>query len=423
MSAGISTEFDGQTIYIGRQPIFDTRLDVYAYELLYRDGEGNVAEIAEGDGDRATAEVVANAFVEMGIAQVSSGKPVFINLTEGFIEQGLTHLFPPEQVVAEILEEVDASESVVAKVKELKDAGYLIALDDFVFRENLAGLVRQADIIKLDIMALGQEGFAEQVKLLAPFGKILLAEKVETQEEFDFCKKHGCRYFQGYFLSRPRTIKSRGSNQSFGLVQLLSLINDPTTTTDELEAHIANDAALSYKLIQFINSASFAVAVPIESIQHAIRLLGDRTVRTWATFVIMFSIPARSPEILKSAMIRARMSQLLAEYRGTKNAEAYFTAGLFSALDALFDSELEVLLSSLCISDELKSSLLHHEGKIGQVLACVLNYEKADWDDCDNQVWPVSFLNQSYIAAIAWAEEALAQPNKEEANDKGEDSE
>jgi c-di-GMP-related signal transduction protein len=255
-------------IYIGRQPIYDRKLGVYAYELLFRAASDNSAKFT--DGDQATSDVIVNTFLEIGLDNIVGDRLAFINLTRAFFVGEHTISLPRDRVVLELLEDIEADEEVVSSVKRLSEQGYSIALDDFIYHESLQPLVQLADIVKIDIMAMDRDEIREHVKALRQHPLRLVAEKVETQEEHDYCMELGFDYFQGYFLAQPKVIQGRRlPNNRLAILKLLSRLQDPEITTKQLEELIAQDVAFSYRILRYVNSAAYAPPRKIESIHQA----------------------------------------------------------------------------------------------------------------------------------------------------------
>ncbi|MBI5041049.1 MAG: HDOD domain-containing protein [Gammaproteobacteria bacterium] len=301
-----------QDIYIGRQPIFDRDLNVFAYELLFRSGTQNHA--GEFDGDQATSQVIVNAFIEIGLDQIVGTHRAFINLTRSFVTSSTPLPFPKDRVVLEVLEDIRPDAEVIASVRSLAEQGYTVALDDFVFNDDLKPLVELAQIVKIDLMALSREQLDEHVRLLRGYNVKLLAEKIETQEEFEHCKELGFEYFQGYFLSKPNIVQSQQLPPNrLAVLQLLSKLQDPESDAGEVEKLVSQDVALSYKLLRYINSAFFALPKKIDSIRQAVVYLGTSAIKTWITLLVVAGLGNKPTELVIQAMQRAKMCELLAQ--------------------------------------------------------------------------------------------------------------
>lgn len=389
-------------IFIARQPIYDRNLYVYAYELLYRGGEEhNQANVI--DGDEATSRVLVNALIDIGLPELVEQSPAFINLTEKYILEGLPPTLAQDNVVLEVLEDIKPTEAVIEALKRLKADGHVIALDDFVCDGTKQALVELADIIKIDLLALPGGALADQVKRLRPTGARLLAEKVETPEEYEYCKALGFDYFQGYFFCKPNIVKGQHTpTNRLAIMQLLAKLQDPRLDFRELQGLIAQDVSLSYRILRYINSAHFSVGQKIESIQQAISLLGLNTIKTWVAILAMSSIDDKPYELIRTALIRAHMCEKIAAYSPV-SAENAFTVGLFSALDAFIDKSMEETLAALPLSDDLHNALLDNSGDLGQLLSLVLSYERGQWDNVTNTQFDSGTLRNAYFESIRWA--------------------
>lgn len=391
-------------IFIARQPIYDRRLKVFAYELLFRaSDENNHADVT--DGDDATSQVLINALMEIGLPDLVDKSLAFINLTQQHILNGLPHTLAHENIVLEVLEDVVPDAALIDALQNLKDDGYTIALDDFVCHESKQQMVDLADIIKIDVMELQGKRLADQVKQLRPTGAKLLAEKVETPDEFEYCKALGFDYFQGYFFCKPNIVKGDHTPTSrMAIMQLLTKVQDPELDINELQELISRDVSLSYRILRYINSAHFSMGKKIESMKHAINLLGLKTIKTWVTILAMSSVDDKPYELILTALIRARMCETLAS-KLTISPEHAFTVGLFSALDAFLDKPLNEILATLPLADELHAALLKHSGELGKLLDLVLNYERGQWHNVTDMQFDAKTLHTHYINALRWTDE------------------
>ena len=394
-------------IFIGRQPIYDRSLDVYAYELLYRGSEQNRAVVI--DGDQATSRVILNAFMEIGLNQIVGQRPAFINLTRGFLVDR-DMMLPADKVVLEVLEDVVVDEPLIRGVRRLCEQGYRIALDDFTLREELLPLVDLAHVIKIDVMALDRAAVREHVSRLRRYKTALLAEKVETREDFEFCRRLGFDYFQGYFFCRPSVIKGQGVPANrIALLHLLSELYKPDVDMRRLEELISHDVSLSYRLLRYMNSAFFSLPNKIESIHRAVVFLGLQVIKIWVTVIALSGIGDKPHELMTTLLVRAKMCELLASAMRRDGPEIFFTVGLFSGLDALLDAPMNRILDSLPLSDEIERALLHQEGPLGEVLRYALAYERGDWDAATCRDLDQSSIRDAYLGALAWADRAAKE--------------
>ncbi|MCC7424587.1 MAG: HDOD domain-containing protein [Planctomycetaceae bacterium] len=387
-------------IFLARQPICDRNLQVLAYELLFRGGDENRADIQ--NAAQATSQVLLNALVEFGLDNVVGSCPAYVNIPQVFLDFQCLPV-DKERIVLEILEDVAPDEGVIALLQHLQCEGYRIALDDFVLSPATEALVPMAEIIKLDVRALGREETVFHVNELREYGvRTLLAEKVETMEEFEWCRDLGFDLFQGYFFCKPRMIRGRtASNNRLVSMQLLARLRDPRVETRELEAIIGRDPVLSYKLLNYINSSAVGVRCKVESIRKAISLLGLEPLRLMATLITLSRFDDKPRAIVNTGIMRAKMCEVLSKAIGRLDADAFYTVGLFSILDTLLDTTMSEALKTLPLSDELKGALLHFEGVHGNLLRCVVAIERGDWSGATSLGLSAEVLNKAWLEAIA----------------------
>ncbi|MCA9475204.1 MAG: HDOD domain-containing protein, partial [Nitrospira sp.] len=327
-----------QSALIGRQAILDVKQEIYAYELLYRDGNQNRASIL--DGNEATARVLVNTFCEMGLEQIVDQSKAFINMTDALFLDHLYEILPPEQVVLEVLETVDPTPEMIQSIKKVRDQGYQVALDDFVFGEAYRELVELANFIKMDVMALTIPQLEAQVKVLQSYPVQFLAEKVESHEVFVQCQKLGFALFQGYYFCKPEIIKgTRLSNNRMSLVLLLAKLQQEDITIPELEELIKTDLALSVKLLRYVNSAFVGLPKSVDTISQAICMVGTDRMRQWASVMVLANFETKPVELMRIALVRARMCEEVCREKSIPSGPG-FTVGLFSVLDAFFDCEM-----------------------------------------------------------------------------------
>ena len=394
-----------QDIYIGRQPIFNRNLDLFAYELLYRaNNEQNAAGGIEHD--HATTRVMINTFLDFGLEQVAGKKPVFINLPRSFIVGDNPLPFPKERVVLEILEGIEIDEPFLNALRKLRADGYKIALDDFIYHPDLRPLVALSKIVKIDFRVLSRERIREHVAALQEYKVALLAEKIETPDEFELAKELGFDYFQGYFLCKPHIVAGRSlPSNRLAILRLLCELLDPAKTIAELADLVSQDVALSFKLLRSLNSPFYALPKRIDSIHHAIVYLGMQQIKQWASLIVLANIADKPSQLMVMALTRGKMCELLGEALHEKNKAGLFTVGMFSLLDALMDSNLENILVDLPLAAEVKAALLNHEGTMGQMLRAVLAYEQGRWNEVNFPSLKPAELSDIYLQAVAWTDQ------------------
>ncbi|OUR86772.1 hypothetical protein A9Q81_28055 [Gammaproteobacteria bacterium 42_54_T18] len=396
-------------VYLARQPVFDRNLNVVAYELLYRGSMVNSAE-SMGDANEATMQVLVNAFSEIGLEKITSGHPALVNITQDILTSGQLPKGLQKLLIPEILEDVLVNEDVIQEVKNLVDVGYRVALDDFIYSDEWKPLIPKASFIKLDVMDLGVSGVKEQVAKLRLVGDIegkLLAEKVETHEEFELYRTMGFDYFQGYFLCKPH-VMSGESVPASGMVitALLAELSTDDYDIERVERIICQDPRLSYKLLRVVNSASFGLTRTIKTIADTIVILGAYELRRWAGMLVFSAMDNKPNELLVTAIVRGKMCELVAEKLNRQFSGGYFTAGLLSLLDALLDKPLEDIVQQMPLSAELELALLTGGGDIGAVLRMVEAYETGDFDHAIMKGLEADDLWVIYLKALEWSDVA-----------------
>lgn len=405
-------------VYLARQPIFDRRLRIAGYELLFRralprsgdaadtvDKADSAAREADERDAIATTTVVLNALTEIGLERIVGPHPVWINLTREFLLDGLAEALPAGRTCFEVLEDEVIDPPFLSALAELKQRGYRIALDDFTYREELQDLVELADCVKLDYLALGDAGLAGQLELLHGYDGKLLAEKVETHAAHARCAALGFDYFQGFFYRKPELMARRRIEfNRAGVLRVLAAVQDPRLGIDDVEPLIARDVTLSLRLLRYINSAFFALSQEIVSIHHALMLLGVQNVRRWATLTVLGSIDSKPSELTVAALVRARFCELGAATLGI-DAAKLFTVGLFSLLDAMLDTPLEQALAELPFPADVRDALLSHSGTMGAMLDAVASMERGYFGDA---VTLLPGAAELYVQALSWANDASA---------------
>ncbi|HYX89302.1 MAG TPA: HDOD domain-containing protein [Gaiellaceae bacterium] len=391
--------------YIGRQAIYDRAMRTVGFELLFRDGTADRAVVTSSEA--STAEVMLGALSDIGLETLTAGRRAFVNMSLEFLMSDRVALLPPERFALEVLEWAHTSPLLAGRLRELSALGYPIALDDFVLTDATVPLVAVADIVKLDVLALGERRLEAHVQALRDHPVRLLAEKVEDAAAFERCAELGFDYFQGYVFGRPETATSRRipSDQRTS-VELLAELQRPGSTLEDLEAVIIRDVGASLRLLRYINSAAVAPPRRIGSIREAILLIGERQVRNFATLLAMTRAGAGSNELTRIATTRAKMLELVASAAGDPDPSAHFTVGLLSTLDALLGAPMDAVCDGLPLTGEVVAALTRRGGPYGDRLRLVIDYLDG---------WPVAGprgLRDAFLQAIQWADlttAALAQ--------------
>jgi c-di-GMP phosphodiesterase len=388
--------------FVARQPMFDRRMRVAGYELLFR--AGFVTDAAVIDDVAATANVMLNVFTEIGPERILGAHPGWINVSREFLLRGLASVAPPGLVGLEILEDQVIDDEFIAAVTELKGQGYRLALDDFEYSPEAEPLLDLVDVVKLDVIALGRASFSDHVKRARRHGLTVLAEKVETHDDHDFCMALGCDLFQGYFYRRPKLFAPARLNANrAALMQVISALHDPYAELQELERLIARDVALSVRLLRYINSAFFGLNCEVTSIGQAVALLGIENLQRWATLTVFASIDGKPAELTITALTRGRFCERAGErIRGAEPSQL-FTLGLFSVIEALLDTPIEEVLRSIPFPQQMRDALVAHAGEMGRLIDCVTALEVGDFARADELIPGCA---RAHTEAMIWAHEA-----------------
>jgi c-di-GMP phosphodiesterase len=401
--------------YIGRQPIFDELEQVYAYELLYRNNSENYYDMP--DADMATYDVIAKTFVSFGVHEISQGRPCFINFTENLLMSPIFEQLSAQYVVIELLENIDITDEVIYRVKQLKKEGYRIALDDFLLVDELkeSAIFKYVDIIKVDFMIANEE---ERLKIEYLVRKYyphitLLAEKVETYEEYKWARLHGYKLFQGYFFKRPQVIVTQDIPANIlQYYRVIALLREADPNINELASTIERDMSLSYKLLKLINSSPKRPRYKVRSIKEAIISIGLKDLQQWL-YILTYremqdtQISGRMQEVMKTSLVRAKLCESLARYNGEEQHSEYFLVGMFSLIDVLLARPLEDILQQLPLSEEVVSTIAGADTPLQPYLQLVISLENMEIEHIRQfarQIEvPATALLRMHYEATKWA--------------------
>ena len=367
--------------FIARQPIFNVGQKVFAYELLFRSGPENF--FTGADHDSASSHVIGESLHGFGLGQLVGRKKAFVNVTRQVLVDGLAHVLPSATCVVELLETVEPDPEVLTACRELKRAGYMLALDDFVPRPGNEPLVDLADVIKIDFLGTPPGERQALARRFQNRGIQVLAEKVETREQFAEAREAGFSYFQGYFFCRPEVMSRReipAARQN--CLRFLQELTRADLDYNRLEPIIRQDVALTIKLLRFLNSAFLGLRIRVTSVRHGLMILGDRAIRQWASLMALVGLGAgKPPELLTISLGRARFCELAGGATGyAGDRDDLFLLGLLSTIDALMDRPLAELLAEMPISPEIRSALLGDDSPAGRLFALSQACEKGDWE-------------------------------------------
>lgn len=401
-------------IFLARQPILDREQNLFAYELLFRKSDAGRAEVTSDLA--ATAQVVTHLFSEMGVQAVLGQALGFVNVSRDMLLSDMIELLPAQQMVLEILETVTVDAQVIDRCVSLKKQGFTLALDDFAgMREDYQALLPLVDVVKVDVMALDEAGLREAVARLKSWPAKLLAEKIDSREQFDTCRELGFHYFQGYFFAKPMVLASKRADPSqLTLLKLLGLVLEDAETA-ELEAAFKQDAKLTYNLLRLTNSVACGANQRIRTLGQAIVVLGRRQLMRWLQLLLFALEPATGaypPPLMRLAAARGKTMEILARITAAKDRllqdQAYMT-GIFSLLDALLGQPLQELAQALRLSEDIRCALLQRRGRLGRLLALCEALERADFDQVSGLLRELPELHpndliEAQLAAARWVD-------------------
>lgn len=394
-------------VFVARQPIFDRQKRLYAYELLFRTGLHN--GFPDIDGSTATSSLLSSSFFTVGIDKVGAGKLVFINFTSQLIKQGTPHLFPNERLVVEVLEDVEPDSEIIEACRQLKEGGYTIALDDFIYSKKYDELLSLSDIIKIDFRYTPVEKIVEMAGELRKYSCKLLAEKIETYEDFNNALSFGFDFFQGYFFSRPEILQNKDLSASqLTMMQLISHVNNQEFDVVALEELVTKDISISYKLINYLNSAHFSRLQPLSSIRQAISFLGEEGFKLFVSLIATSKLAENKPqELIRYSIIRAKFLEQIGR-EINRNSSELFLLGLFSLIDAMLDKSMSEIFSKLPLSENIVSALQDRDGELYLYLRLLETYESGNWVAFKYALKKTGIesekLVQLYVKSIDWAE-------------------
>ena len=393
-------------VFVARQPIYDSAMAVMAFELLYRPSSSETkARIT--DPRQATLEVISSAALEIGLDRLSGGQPVHINFPMELLTDVPDLPLPPNLVVIEVLEDVRAEPAVIEGIRKLRARGHRIALDDYSPNISDPRLLEFADIVKLEISHPPAGELEKLVKALKPRGVQLIAENVETPEDFETCVALGFTGFQGYFLQHPQTFRAkRVPSSRLSTLRLVASLSNEQYSIDEVELLISQNVSMSYHVLRCINSSYYSLPRKIDSIRQAIVILGVDHLRQLCSLLCLQGFDDRPPSLFVNAMTRARMCEQLGRLGGAKDTGPFFITGLFSLLNAMVGMPTQKIVEELPLSPAVSRALVAGEGELGNALKCTRAYERAAWDHVAYGNLPPALIRAAYVDALFWAEQA-----------------
>lgn len=370
-------------VFLGRQPILDRNQQIVAYELLFRDGEANHANVI--DDMSASAQIIIRAFSESDIHEVLGEKKGFINVNAELLLSDMIELLPHDKVVIELLETIEINQQIISRCHELKALGFSLALDDFNGDAHFEPLYELVDVIKIDVLQIPPEELSHHANQLKHWPLKLLAEKVEHIESAEQCLKLGFELFQGYYYARPVILSGKRANSSrLSLLKLIGLISDDAAIA-ELEEVFKREPSLSFNLLRMVNSVAMGRRTKISSLKQAIVMLGQQQLQRWLQ-LLLFVKPGGNLQdnpLLELAATRGKMMELLATTQASANKairDHAFMVGIMSLLDTLLGVTLQEIVKQANLASEVEDALLNHDGTLGKLLLLVQKMEQGKVD-------------------------------------------
>ena len=407
-------------VFIARQPIFNIDEEIVAYELLYRNNFVN--SFPQTDSDGATIDVLINAFLSIGITEVTNGKPAFINFTENLILEGNLDFLNTSQVVIELLEDIPITPELIERLKLLKNNGFTLALDDFIMNDEILiydELFTTIDYIKIDFLftpELKRIEIEEKIKTNFPIIK-LLAEKIETREQYEIAKKSGYSLFQGYFFEKPQILTATEIPANlFQYFQIISLLRDDETDIDLLANNIEMEISLTYRLLKLINDSSRRSKTKVRSIKQAILVLGLRELQKWIYLLAMREADVKKnndvfKELMYASLFRAKACEKCAHLNYKGNFSEYFLVGLFSLIDSLLQRPMNKIVTQLPLSESILETISGGHTQFTPYLQFSIALGKLDWENiiplATELKIPTEAILPIYEEVKQWVDEAL----------------
>ncbi|MDG6774798.1 EAL domain-containing protein [Thiomicrorhabdus sp. ZW0627] len=369
-------------IFIGRQPVFNRNLELAAYELLFR-SHGSERSAEFDCPDHATETVISNAVLGFGMEKLVGPFKAYVNFPESFFHEEVDPPFNSKFIVIEVLENIRPTEQVISGLQRLKNLGFKIALDDFVFKREYLPLLDLADVIKIEVNKIS----LDKIDLLcSSIRRItdakLLAEKVETQEVYQACLNAGCDLFQGYFFAKPDVLQGKKiSAARLNLLELLKAITEPNVNLEDLESIIKRDVGLSHKLLKMAWHYRSRTMPEFSDIRQVVVFFGLRRVQAWSTMLSLSSTGEVVPEVFVMALTRAEFMRTVAIEEGLGFEDSFYLAGLFSLLDVIMNQPMEDALIQLPLDNRIIEGVINESGDYGRLLNMAKSFEQSKMQD------------------------------------------
>jgi len=374
-------------------------MEVAAYEL--RTHYGASEQRSESSDDQL--RTIYRMFTDSGLDEVVGEHPGLVTLTSEALTEGLWKTIPKSRVMLGYLESFEASDQTSKLLSDVAAEGYRLAVSGNLSEDCMGLLNNKTHTVILDVTRYTPDELRKRVDYLRGYKSRIAAAGVDTYDDLEYCKDLKFDFYQGHFLFRPAALVQNIPVNRMNMLRLLSKLHDPKMEMSEIEKLISQDVALTYRILQYANSAGMALRSKVNSAGHAVRLIGLDTIRNWSSALLLSSVDNKPRELMTSALVRARMCELLSESVPGAEKESFLSAGLLSVLDALLDCPMEKALSELPLADDIKTALIDGTGPIGKALTCTVAYERADWNNVRFNGLAPAAVRSKYMTAIGWA--------------------
>ena len=391
--------------HVARQPIYDRRLEVVGYELLFRDQGGTAFD---ADPDAATSSVVLEILSTLGLERLVGSSRAHVNVTRAFLLEADVAAVPGARIVLEIPPDARVDTRLVHRLKTLKSQGFTVALDNFTDEPSRRPLLPLADLVKIDLLGADSRVVGAAMRMLAAHPCRLVASRIENYDVLEEARGLGFDFFQGHFFAMPKPVKdSEIPAAHVERLRVIARLEAPDVGFDQLREIISQDVGLSYRFLRYVNTAFFSLRRKVSSVQEALALLGEQSVKRWITLVVLAGIDGKPHELLVTALVRAKTCELLAATDDPREREALFTTGLFSVVDAMMDAPMRDVIAWLPFSGPLADGLVERTGPYGAVLGQVLAHERGERVPAGAAAGAsAGRVGHAYLDAVAWANEA-----------------
>jgi EAL and modified HD-GYP domain-containing signal transduction protein len=386
--------------HLTRQPIFDGKLKTVGYELLFR--ESSESEQLNDDGTRRTSSVLADTLAEFGLERVVGALPAWVTFAANYLAEKLPIPIGPKLLTLQVGSDCIGNEDALERLRELRKQSYRIVCDIDTYSSEYDEILSLSSIVKLNGTGLSQEQLKTEVAALSKLKLTLLAKRLETMPDYESCHKAGFALFQGNFVCQPELIRQkRVPTNRLALMHLLTELYSEAPNIDKIRKLVQQDVTLSYRLLKWLNSALFALPHPVESIQHALVMLGLNRLRNLVSLIVLARVDDKPSEVVTLCLTRARIGEQIAKHFEV-SAETMFTIGLFSLLDVIVGAPMEQVLENMPLAPELQQAILRREGVCGKLLGGIEAHERGDWAGVEASGLDLAILTPAWVDASVW---------------------